>query len=165
MRPPQAGRLPVRSPTSKGDIGRSGVAAALARPVSLAARRGIPAVERVGAGAHGQESARWFRLAGDSALEGDCECVQGWFRALSLSNTSRTRRGQGYLTSANGSTRHLGARRDRLGRFTSTRTPGARRRVGLRAHPIRCRRPSDPPPSRTEILRGWNARILGGCFL
>jgi hypothetical protein len=28
--------------------------------------------------------------SGDSALEGDRECVQGWFRALCLSNTSRT---------------------------------------------------------------------------
>jgi hypothetical protein len=38
--------------------------------------------------------------SGDSALECDRECVQGWFRALCLSNTSRLRRGQGCLTSA-----------------------------------------------------------------
>ena len=67
--------------------------------------------------------------SGDSALECDHECVQGWFRALCLSNTSRTPPRSGLSDTRKGSTRHLGVRRDRLGWFTSTQRPGARRRV------------------------------------
>ena len=73
--------------------------------------------------------------SGDSALECDRECVQGWFRALCLSNTSRTPPRSGLSDERKGSTRHLGVRRDRLGWFTPTRPPGARRRGRLAAHP------------------------------
>src|SRR4029453_18438863 len=56
-------------PDAHSDIGRSGVAAALARSVWLAARRGIRAVERGGAGAHGQESHR------GAPWRADTDCV------------------------------------------------------------------------------------------
>jgi hypothetical protein len=68
--------------------------------------------------------------SGDSALECDRERVQGWFRALCLSKTSRTPPRSGLSDKRKGSTRHLGVRRDQLGWFTSTQPPGARRRVG-----------------------------------
>jgi hypothetical protein len=77
--------------------------------------------------------------SGDSALECDRECVQGWFRALCLSNTSRTPPRSGLSDKRKGSTRHLGVRRDRLGWFTSTQPPGARRRglhSGLAPKPL-----------------------------
>src|SRR5215216_110133 len=57
-------------PDAHSDIGRSGVAAALARSVWLAARRGIRAVERVGAGPHGQEPHR------GAPWRADTDCVE-----------------------------------------------------------------------------------------
>ena len=88
--------------------------------------------------------------SGDSALECDLECVQGWFRALCLSNTSRTPPRSGLSDERKGSTRHLGVRRDRLGWFTPTRPPGARRRGRLAGTPISLREPT-ACGARTEL--------------
>ena len=101
--------------------------------------------------------------SGDSALECDHECVEGWFRALCLSNTSRTPPRSGLSDKRKGSTRHLGVRRDRLGWFTSTQPPGAQWRVlsGMDPSPGRPRGAPAMSVAWAVSIRQGRGRVQG----
>jgi hypothetical protein len=102
---------------------------------------------------------------GDSALEGDRECVQGWFRALCLSNTSRTPPCSGLSNKRKGiyeasrcqarSTRLVhsdtAAWRPQEGRLTNDAVvheqfPSWRRRAWINFEPLALQSIKEPPP-------------------